>query len=174
MFVIDRVRGNYTGHRTHVKSLCIELKVLQSLNTNTQVYLNQDISATQLNGKIITQIICNTLESQPIDGSIGNMVNPIKYPNNLLINTFGLALFGYTLTLVNKKGDVLLYDYPLTNLITTGQNSGVILTNKPPRVYKFFNCEISADESYISTFDPTAVITRTNIISLEFFYIDKK
>ena len=173
MFVIDRVRGNYTGHRTHVKSLCIELKVLQSLNTNTQVYLNQDISATQLNGKIITQIICNNRNGLNIfDPSIGNLYKAAKYPADNLINTAGMVNFGYTLTLVNKRGDVLLYDYPIVNLITTERP--VLALNIRPRVYKFFNCEISADESYISTFDPTALITRTNIISLEFFYIDKK
>ena len=174
MFYIDNIRGNYTGHRTHVKSLCVELSVPQTATAATQIYLNQDINATQLNGKLITQIVCNTIDTQAIDGSIGNITSPIKFPSSSnLINTAGLVFFGYTLTLVNKLGDYLVYDYPLTNLISTGQNTG-ILTNIPPRVYKFFNVEISAEESYISTFDPTQVITQTNIVSLEFFYIDKK
>ena len=174
MYYIDNVRGNFTGHRTHVKSLCVELSVPQTPAGATQIYLNQDINATQLNGKIITQIICNTIDTQALDGSIGNITNPIKFASsNTLINTAGLVFFGYTLTLVNKLGDTLVYDYPLTNLISTGQNTG-ILTNITPKVYKFFNVEISAEESYISTFDPTQVINATNIVSLEFFYIDKK
>lgn len=174
MYYIDNVRGNFTGHRTHVKSLCIELTIPQTTTAATQVYLNQDINATQLNGKIITQIIVNTPED--IISTPANIGGSLKSYNTgifTMLNTPGMVLYGYTLTLANKN-KTLIYDYPLVNMISTAPSTGVTPINRTPRVYKFFNVEISAEESYISTFDPTQVINTTNIVSLEFFYIDKK
>lgn len=163
------------GYPKLIKSLVLELLVTESTATAaTRVYLNNDSNSNQLINKVITCIIVNTRDNQLIDGSVGNITSPIK--NNTttnVCNTIGLVAFGYTITLVNSNNNFLVFDYPLTSLLSTQQQSGVILSQKKPRTYKRFNLEIDPNKSFISTFDPTILITRSNIVSLTFYYYDK-
>ena len=166
-------RGNYAGHPTHVKSVCIEIKVSSSATTaGNQFYLKEDYNAYQLKNKIVTCIIVNSYSNDEDPNIIGNTYNPIKYPaNNLLATNQSLVTYGMTLTLVNPYNQYLVYNYPLINLITTKQ-SLTVGTN--PRTYKFYNLEVDPDKSYVAPFDPTLFNFGSFIVSFEFFYIDKK
>ena len=167
-------RGNYAGHPTHVKSVCIEIKVSSSSTTaGNQFYLKEDYNAYQLKNKIVTCIIVNSYSGDEDPNIIGNTFKPIKYsgPSNLLASTQSLVSYGMTLTLVNPNNQYLVYNYPLINLITTKQS---LTVGTDPRTYKFYNLEIDPDKSYVAPFDPTLFNFGSLIISFEFFYIDKK
>lgn len=166
-------RGNYAGHPTHVKSVCIEIKISSSATTaGNQFYLKEDYNAYQLKNKIVTCIIVNTYSNDEDPNIIGNTYTPIKYPaNNPLVTTQAIVSYGMTLTLVNPNNQYLVYNYPLINLITTKQS---LTVGTDPRTYKFYNLEIDPDKSYVAPFDPTLFNFGSFIVSFEFFYIDKK
>jgi|688.fasta_scaffold629585_2 hypothetical protein len=165
--------GNYAGHPTHVKSLCIEIEVNSSTTTSgNQFYLSQDYNAFQLNNKIVTCIIVNTYSNNEDPNIIGNTYKPIKFPANIpLVTTQALRAYGFTLTLVGKQNNYLVYNYPLINLITTKQS---LTVGTVPRTYKFYNLEIDVNKCYVAPFDPSLTQFGRQIVSFEFFYIDKK
>jgi hypothetical protein len=105
-------QGNYAGHPTHVKSLCIEIEVnSNTTTTGNQFYLSQDINAYQLNNKIVTCIIVNTYSNNEDPNIIGNTYKPIKFPANIpLVTTQSLVAYGFTLTLVGKQNKYLVYN----------------------------------------------------------------
>ena len=170
--------GNYAGHPTHVKSLTLELPFNSTSTTGSAgVYLNVDYNSYQLKNKIVTGIICNTLFVPTPSVFNGNIRSGIKKDFTGSVTTVNdLRNYGFTITLVNNQNNYLVFYYPLMGLLSTSQERvpSSNITGRSPRTYKFFNLEIDPDKSFIDTYDPTLTVLSNKIISLEFFYIDKK
>jgi hypothetical protein len=166
---------NYAGHPVLGKSVMVVIPIKDSIQlAESKYFLSVDSNAYQLQRKKITCIIANARFVPPPSIYNGNLLELTGIANGNIATSNDFRLYGFCLTLVDRNNKTLVYSYPLINLMITSPQKGVPSTNvngRTPRTYKFFDCEIDINNSYISTFDPT-IITKTTLISLTFYYKD--
>lgn len=161
---------NYTGHPVQGKTVMLNYQVTGGI-ADIRVFLNTSENAYQLNNKRVESIICNTRYVSPPSVNNGNLTSTTITPGTL-VTANDLRTYGYTITLVNKLNQYLVYNYPLIGLLSTSVSRVPVTTiaGRTPRTFKFFDCEIDVNKSFISTFDPSLTPKSNDIISLTFYY----
>jgi hypothetical protein len=165
---------NYAGHPVLGKSVMVVIPIKANTATaETKAFLSLDSNAYQLQGKIITCIIANTRYVPPPSVLNGNLRSLTGIINGQIASSNEFRIYGFCLTLIDRNNRTLVYNYPLVNLMSTSLERIPInnVRGRPPRTYKFFECAIDINNSFISTFD-TGITPKETNISLTFYYKD--